>query len=149
MNGPALPREFASGRHALNRTAHTTKFLGRQYEGGKLTHYRGWQSDLRAVKERAQKATEATADRKTEYKYAGSIDRAVMHDWLMKQGKSWHDIAVDKDLKAKFMAWYRSEYSLLMADAYRERPLSVNRTTMTRPKLGATILHSYQKEMSA
>lgn len=148
MAALGLPKAVQPNRHLVSATANTRKLLGRQYEGDKLTHYRVWQTDLNPVRQRVQAAAELTKDRKSEYGYIGSVDRTVIHDWLMRQGKTWHDFATDKDLKAKFMAFYRQEYSLLMADSYRERPLAINRTK-TAPKLGATILHSYQKEMSA
>lgn len=146
---PNLPKQFQSGRHLLTQSGHTRKFLGRQYDGDKLVHYRGYQSDLNAVKRRAEFIAKGADNSRSEYNYVGSVDRAVIHDWLMKQGKTWHEFATDKDLKARFMVFYRTEYPKMMADSYQERRLTVNRTTMTRPKLGAQILHSYQKENAA
>jgi hypothetical protein len=82
-----------------------------------------------------------------EYRYEGSIPRIVLDKWLREQGKRWSDWATDKELKAKFMVWFRTEFSKMTASSNRERSLAINRTTA--PKLGATILANYRKEMQA
>jgi hypothetical protein len=130
----------------------TVRYLGRQYEDGKLTHYRGWQEDLRPYVDRTKAISEGSSFSKKGFGYMASIPRIVIHDWLMRQGKDWSDFATDKDLKAKFLKWFNEHYSKMTADAHRERPLSVNRSQsgrlVSRPKLGAQILNDYRKEMA-
>ena len=145
-----LPRAFAAGRHALERSGNTVRYLGRQHEGGKLTHYRGYVEDLKPHLKRVKGFTDARPSQwKSEYEYVGSVPRIVIHDWLMKQGKSWHQFATDRDLKAAFMVFFRTEYPKLMADAHQERRLTVNRTTQSKPRLGAQILGAYRKETAS
>lgn len=129
------------------------KYLGRGYEGARLTHYRGWREDLRPHQIRAEAIARDSKDSKNETRYLGSVPRIVIHDWLNKQQKTWVDFATDRELKAKFMLWYKSEYKMLMADSFRERSLTINRSltgrTATRPKLGAQILNQYRQENAA
>jgi len=153
MGKVALPKEFAPNRHAVANQNGTVRYLGRHYDGEKLVHVRGFKEDLNPHKKRVENLAKAAASKKGEYEYAGSIPRIVIHDWLMKQGKNWHEFATDKDLKARFMAWYRTEYKLLMADTHQERRLTVNRTAVpvrkpTAPRLGSRILKDYQQEIS-
>ena len=155
MGKVAIPKEFAPNRHALPSQGGTVRYLGRQYDGEKLVHYRGFKEDLTPHKARVESLAKAS-DRlrgKSEYEYAGSVPRVVIHDWLMKQGKNWHEFATDKDLKAKFMAWYRGEYKLLMAGSHQERRLTTDRTRNpvrkpVGPSTGSRILKDYQKELS-
>jgi len=64
----------------------------------------------------------------------------------MKKGKTWHDYATDEDLKKQFLSWFRGsrDMSKFKADSYRERQLSVNRTTA--PRLGQTVLNNWRQE---
>ncbi len=131
--------------------AGTTRYLGRGYEGGQLTHYRGFSEDLRPHKARVEALAKDAKESRHGMRYVGSVPRIVIDDWLRKQGKTWHDYVTDKDLKAKFMAWFRSEYKHMTASNYQERSLATNRATsggrsVTAPKLGETILKNYQRE---
>jgi hypothetical protein len=136
----------------LDNRGGTTRFLGRQYEGGQLTHFRGFREDLRPHKQRVEEIAKGARESKHGMQYIGSVPRVVIHDWLMKQGKNWQDYATDRDLKAKFMAWFKSEYKLLTNAGHNERSLAINRSQSGRlvsaPKLGAQILGNYQKEMA-
>lgn len=116
----------------------------RQYDGGKLEHVRHLREAMDPHIERVKRMSELSDGSKSEYQYLGSIPRIMIHDWLLEQGKNWHDYVTDKDLKAKFMAWYRSECRLLMAENYQERRSAINRSLSRRR--GATILKDYQKE---
>lgn len=120
--------------------------VARQFNGGKLAHYQTRRVDLEPAIDRTKRIAQA-ATGKSEYKYLGSISRVVIDDWLRKQQKTWHEYATDRDLKAKFMVWYRSTYPKLMANAYQERKQKIIRK-VTAPKLGATILKEYQAEAS-
>jgi len=124
------------------------RFLGRQYGvGGQLEHFRAFREDLQPQIDRVKEITQSRTESKSEYKYLGSVSRVVIHDWITKQGKTWHQFATDKDLKAKFMVWYRTEFSKMSADTYRERSLAINRTTSrSRSSLGSDILSNYRKE---
>jgi len=130
----------------------TVRYLGRHYEGGQLVHYRGWKEDLRPYVDRTKAIAEGSQYSRHGFGYKASIPRIVIHDWLMRQDKTWADFATDKDLKAKFHKWFDTHYSKMTADAHRERPLSINRSQsgrlVTRPKLGAQILNDYRKEMA-
>lgn len=132
----------------------TTRYLGRQYEGGKLVHYRGWRENLRPYVDRAKAIAQGNRYSRHGFGYMGSVPRVLIHHWLNGQEKTWEDFATDKELKAKFRKWFETNYRKMLADEHRERPLSINRTksggrTMTRPKLGAQILNDYRKETSA
>jgi len=118
--------------------------LLRQYDGGKLAHYRHLREDINPHIERVKRLSQLQVENKSEYQYLGSIPRIMIDDWLRKQNKTWHEYATDKDLKGKFMAWYKGECQLLMAENYQERRLAVNRS-LSRGR-GASILKSYQKE---
>lgn len=138
----------------LSNKAGSVKYLGRGYEGGKLTHFRGWREDLRPHQRRVEALAKEAKDSRHGMRYLGSIPRIVIHDWLQKQGKNWHQFVTDKDLKASFMAWFKSEYKQMTSANYNERGLATNRTrhsgrTATAPKLGAQILGDYRKEMTA
>lgn len=126
------------------------KSLIRHYDGGKLSHVRHLREDLDPHMQRVERLSKLTADSKSEYQYLGSVPRIMIDHWLRGQGKNWNDYATDKDLKAKFMVWFKSDCQKLMADHYQERRLSVNRslTGRTAPKLGATVLSNYRKEVS-
>ena len=127
----------------------STKYLGRGYEGGQLTHYRGWTEDLRPHKARVEAIARDAKESKHGMQYVGSVPRIVIHDWLQERQKSWHDFATDKDLKAKFMAWFKSDYKHMTSANYNERSLGTNRTrhgVRTAPKLGETILKNYHRE---
>jgi len=142
-----LPREFAPGRHALEVSGNNVRYLGRQFEGGKLVHYRGYKSDLKPVQKRVEAFANARPSNwKSEYEYIGSVDRVVIHDWLMKRGKTWHEFATDRDLRGAFMSYYRAEYSKMMASSYQERRMTINRTKHSQPRLGERILSAYRKE---
>ena len=126
----------------------TKRSLLRHYEAEKLTHVRHLQEDINPHIKRVESISKDNGHGgKTEYQYLGSVPRIMIDDWLRKQGKNWHDYATDKELKAKFMAWFKTDCQKLLASNYQERKLAVNRTTA--PKLGATILHQYQKELSS
>lgn len=150
-----MPRAFARDRYATEVSGNTVRYLGRQFEGGELVHYRGYRTNLEPVAKRVKAFTDARPSNwKSEYEYIGSVDRVVIHDWLMRQGKNWHEFATDRDLKAKFMVFYRTEYPKMMAKAHQERRLTVNRTKhpvrkASSPSLGKSILDNYRKEMSA
>lgn len=132
----------------------TTRYLGRQYEGGKLTHYRGFREDLRPYVDRAKDISSGASYSRDGFGYLASVPRIVIHDWLMKQGKDWSDFATDDDLSAKFKKWFFSHYKKMTAAAHAERSLKINRTTsggrtQSAPKLGASILNDYRKEIAA
>lgn len=113
---------------------------------GRIEHFRKLREDLTPHQKRVEQiAKEAKSGR--EYRYEGSVPRIVLDDWLRSQGKTWHHWATDSELKAKFLAWYRTEYKKLTAANYAERSLSINRSTA--PKFGAQILSNYRKEMQS
>lgn len=118
--------------------------LLRQYDGGKLSHVRHQREDINPHIERVARLSKLTQDSKSEYQYLGSIPRIMIDDWLRRHGKNWNDYATDKELKAKFMAWYKTDCQKLLASHYQERRLSVNRALFNRR--GSTILKDYQKE---
>ncbi len=132
-------------RFLVKTEGDTHRYLGRQFEGGKLVHYRGHTADFQPTIERTKMMAEANAP-SSEHQYLGTVRREVIHDWLMKQQKTWHDFATDEDLKAKFMVYYKNEFSKMMASSYQERKLSINRT-VAAPK-GNSILSQYRKEQS-
>ena len=118
--------------------------LVRQYGvSGKLEHYRKVSEDLTPHVDRA--ASLAKLKPGKEYRYEGSVPRIVIDDWLRKNGKTWRDWAIDKEIKAKFLLYFRTEYSKMAASTYRERSLAVNRATA--PKFGAKVLSEYRKEL--
>ncbi len=132
----------------------TTKFLGRQYEGGKLAHYRGWAENLTPYADRAKAIASGGGYSKNGFGYLATIPRIVIHDWLMRQGKTWADYATDDDLSRKFKDWFMGRYKKMTTAAYQERSLAINRSTSggrtaSAPKLGATILNDYRKELAA
>jgi hypothetical protein len=123
-----------------------TRTLLRHYGvSGKLEHVRHVREDLAPHIDRAAAMAKSEKPGK-EYRYEGSIPRIVLDKWLKDQGKTWHHWAVDRDLKAKFLVWFRTEFSKMAASSYRERSLAINRTTA--PKLGATILSNYRRELA-
>ena len=126
----------------------TKRFLGRQYEAEKVTHYRHLKEDIDPHIKRVEDISKANSHtNKSEYQYLGSVPRIMIDDWLRKQGKTWNEYATDKELKAKFMVWFKTECQKLQAKTYQERRLSVNR--VTAPRLGASILSQYRKEISS
>lgn len=121
--------------------------LLRQYGvSGRLEHYRKVSEDLDPHVARVEALAKASTPGK-EYRYEGSVPRVVIDDWLRTQGKTWQHWATDKELKAKFLVFFRTEYSKMNASTYRERSLSINRTTA--PKFGAKILSDYRKELQS
>lgn len=130
-------------RFAVAREGDTTRYLGRQFENGKLVHYRGLTADFDPTIRRTKFLAENQKPG-SEHQYLGTVRREVIDDWLRTQGKTWHDFATDEDLKAAFLLYYKNEFSKMMASTYVERKLSINRTTA--PRLGATILSQYRKE---
>ena len=82
---------------------------------GKLEHVRHFREDLNPHMERVKAISELQVGNKSEYQYLGSIPRIVIDDWLRKLGKNWNDYATDKDLKAKFMVWFKNDYKKLLA----------------------------------
>lgn len=129
----------------VRQVGSTTEGLARQYDGGRLVHYQTRSTDLNPLVDRTKAIANLSQPGKSEYKFLGSIDRSVIDDWLRKQQKSWHDFATDRDLKAKFMSYYRSNFSKFLASTYQERSLAINRATA--PKLGAQILQNYRAEV--
>ncbi len=130
----------------------TTRYLGRQYEGGKLTHYRGFREDLRPYVDRAKAISSGGGYSRHGFGYLASIPRIVIHQWLQQNGKTWADFATDDDLSGKFKDWFMGRYKKMTASAHQERSLAINRTTSggrTAPKLGASILNDYRKEIAA
>ena len=120
------------GRLVSNRNG-TRHGLASERDGsGKIVHYRTFRTDLNPAIKRTETIAKNVIPGKSEYAYLGSVSMDVVADWVRKQGKTMHDFATDKDLKAKFMAYYRSEYSKLMASSYQERSLAVNRTLTSR-----------------
>ena len=133
----------------LAQAGETRMGFASEHDGRELKHYRTYRTDLDpAIKRTKQIAQSTDGSKFGEHQYIGSLDRTVIDDWLRKQGKDWHDWATDKELKAKFMAYYRTEFSKLMADTYQERKLTINRTLAARPQGGQTILDNYRKEMA-
>ena len=113
---------------------------------GRVEHFRKFREDLNPHRQRVEElAKQAKPGR--EYRYEGSIPRIVLDDWLRSQGKTWHHWATDKELKAKFLVWYRTEYKKLTASNYQERSLSINRATA--PRFGAQVLSNYRKELQS
>lgn len=116
----------------------------RHYDGGQLSHVRHLREDINPHIDRVEQISKLQIENKSEYQYLGSIPRIMIDDWLREQGKNWNDYATDKDLKAKFMAWYKSDCQKLMASNYQERRLSINRTLFSRR--GGTVLDFARKE---
>lgn len=128
------------------------RYLGRERGvSGQLEHYRVMAEDLRPHQRRAEAIARGSVDSREGHRYMGSVPRIVIHDWLQKQQKTWHDFATDEHLKAKFLAWYQTEYSRLMADSYRERGLATNRSRHGRlaTSLGSRIVNDYRSEQAA
>jgi hypothetical protein len=118
--------------------------LLRQYGvSGKLEHYRHFREDLDPHVERVKQIAKNSPLGK-DFRYEGSVPRIVIDDWLRKQDKNWNDWATDAELKAKFLAWFKNDYSKLAASTHRERSLAVNRATA--PRLGAKILADYRSQ---
>jgi hypothetical protein len=136
---------FKNGRAAVRQEGNAIRYLGRQYEGGKLVHYRGYRVDLAPHIERV-KLMALRSSVTGETSYQASIPREVLDDWLRKREKDWNQYATDQDLKKEFYKWFKREYPALCADFYRERSLKTNRATA--PRLGASILNSYRLENS-
>ena len=161
----APPKTFAQtfkgnpSKMALSNANGTLRYLGRGYEGGKLTHYRGWREDLQPHLKRAQAIADGAQETKKGFQYLGSVPRIVIHDWLMKQGKTWEQYATDDDLKKAFLRFYQTEYKVFMSRSKNERSLGINRSIGGRtgaapaapvgPSLGASILSDYRKENAA
>ena len=125
------------------RESGTQRSLLRQYgAGGKLEHYRHFREDINPHIERVERLSKLQIDTKSEYRYIGSVPRIMINDWLIKQKKTWHDYVTDKDLKAKFLAWFRNDYQKLMANHYQKRRLESR-------LMGKTILKDYRKENSS
>ena len=118
----------------------------RHFDGGKLQHVRHLSEAMDPHIERVKRLSEINDGTKSEYQYLGSIPRIMINDWLLKQGKNWHDYVTDRDLKAKFLAWFRSDCKKLMAANYQERRSAINRS-LSRGR-GASILKNYQQEAS-
>jgi hypothetical protein len=125
----------------------TRRSLLRHYEGSELQHIRHLREDIDPHIRRVENISKAARPGKSEYRFLGSVPRIMIDDWLRKQGKSWSDYATDKELKAKFLVWFRSDCQKLMADNYQERSLATNRTLFNRR--GASILTDYRKETSS
>jgi hypothetical protein len=128
------------------------RYLGRQFEGGQLTHYRSWKEDLRPAQRRSEIIAKGSRESRGGMQYLGSVPRIVIDDWLRRQGKTWHDYATDADLKAKFLAWFKTDYSRFMADSHRERSLSINRSRSGRlatPSMGSRALAEWRQENAA
>ncbi len=128
----------------------TTKYLGREHDGAKLVHYRGWREDLRPHVDRVKAIAEGSTYSKHGYGYMGSIPTVVILHWLNQNGKTFEDWGQDPELKARFKKWYQTRFKKLLADAHRERPLAINRSLSgrTAPRLGSTILNDYRKEVA-
>lgn len=137
-------------RFVKNEGGAIRSLVAQRGPGGKLEHYRHIREDLAPAIRRTKELSLASevAGRKTEYGYEGSIPRIVLDDWLRKRGKTWHDWATDFDLKKEFKKWFFNsrEMDKFKSSTYRERRLTVNRTTA--PRLGKTILDDYRKEHS-
>lgn len=128
------------------------RYLGRQFEGGQLTHYRVQSEDLRPAQRRAEQIAKGSRESRFGMQFIGSVPRIVIDDWLRARGKTWHEYATDPDLKAKFLAWYRTDYSKFMADSFRERSLSINRSRSGRlaaPSMGSRALAEWRQENAA
>lgn len=123
----------------------STEGLARQYDGGKLTHYRTRTTNLNPAIKRVEEIAKSAIIGKSEYQYLGSVDRSVIDDWLRKQQKSWHEFATDKELKAKFMLYYKNDFSKLMASTYQERSLAVNRAISGRD--GNSVSRQYRPKI--
>lgn len=121
------------------------KSLLRHYDGGELSHVRHFREDLDPHIKRVEQLSKLQVENKSEYQYLGSVPRIMIDHWLREQGKNWNDYATDKDLKAKFMVWFKSDCQKLLASNYQERRLAINRT-VSGPRTGATILKNYQRE---
>lgn len=135
-----MPNEFlVANEGGLQRT------LLRQHDGGVLTHYRHLREDIAPHINRVERFSKLQIENKSEYQYLGSIPRIMIDDWLRKQEKNWNDYATDKELKAKFMVWFKTDCQKLLASNYQERRLAINRSLFSRR--GATVL-DYQKEAS-
>jgi len=135
----------------ISNVGGTVKYLGRQYEGGKLTHYRGWKEDLRPYVDRAKAIANGSSYSKNGYGYLGSMPRIVIDHWLRQQGKTWEDYGRDNELSAKFKKWFESNFKKMLAGAHQERSLAINRSIGGRtggPRLGAQILNDYREETS-
>lgn len=128
------------------------RYLGRERgAGGRLEHFRVMSEDLNPHLKRAERIAKGAVDSRHGVRYLGSVPRIVIHDWLVKNQKTWHDFATDEHLKARFLSWYKTEYSRLMADTYRERGLATNRSRHGRlaTSLGSRIVNEYRKELAA
>jgi len=76
-------------------------------EDGK--HYRHYRQDVAPIIERVKTIGDAQSRaRRKNFEYVGSIPMTMLVDWLQKQGKGLDDFYSDNDLKAKFMAWFKS-----------------------------------------
>jgi hypothetical protein len=128
------------------------RYLGRERDSsGRIEHFRVMREDLRPHQRRAEAIAKGSVDSREGMRYVGSVPRIVIHEWLQREQKTWNDFAIDEDLKARFMSFYRTEYSRLMADTYRERSLAVNRSRSGRlaTSLGSRIVNDYRAELSA
>jgi len=124
-----------------------SRSLLRQYDGGKLNHYTHFREDLDPHMKRVRSLSEDIRPGKSEYEYIGSVPRIMIHKWLIEQGKSWHEYATDKDLKAKFMVWFKTDCQKMLASNYQERVTSVvSGLGPTAPSTGAKILKEYREE---
>lgn len=120
--------------------------LLRHYDAGQLTHVRHLREDIDPHMQRVERISKLQVENKSEYQYLGSIPRIMIDDWLRKEGKNWNDYVTDKDLKAKFLVWWRTDCQKLQAKTYQERRLAINRS-LSRGR-GASILKNYQQENS-
>ncbi len=139
-------------RLPISNVGGTVKFLGRQYEGGKLVHYRGWRENLQPYVDRAKAIANGSSYSKHGYGYLGSMPRIVIDAWLRERGKTWEDYGRDNELSDQFKKWFQSNFKKMLASAHQERSLAINRSiggrTGSAPRLGATILDDYRKEQS-
>jgi hypothetical protein len=122
--------------------------LAQYNSSGKLEHFRHYREDLDPAVKRTKDLAEQNASpgASKNFGYEGSVPRIVIHDWLTKRNKTWHQYATDGDLRKEFLSWFRTSRDMtkFQAKTYRERRLTINRATA--PRLGKTILDSYRKE---
>ena len=87
------------------------------YEDGKT--YRGYHLDTEAAKSHVKYKEDQAQYYKKDWRYAGSIpmELLVKYQHQLPQDERadfWSDFATDKDVKAKFLTWFKANYPELL-----------------------------------
>ena len=106
-------------KRAISGDHNGVRYFG--HEDGKA--YRGVRVNLDATKRHVKyvhdkvNSAPVTGNR-SEMHYLGSVDMNVLVGWLRQHNYTMNDFAIQQDVKAEFMAYYKINFAHMMAENY-------------------------------